>query len=86
MTTTQRKQIQWHSRRQLTPTPDGQRRWDRAYQSLLLWSQLNLLAPTLTTLVQDQTPIPPTCPQPDQEVQDDQSSSPVRSGFDPQPG
>ena len=28
---------QWHSRRALIVTPDGQQRWDRAYQSLLAW-------------------------------------------------
>lgn len=30
---------QWHSRRALIVTPDGQQRWDRAYQRLLVWGQ-----------------------------------------------
>jgi GH25 family lysozyme M1 (1,4-beta-N-acetylmuramidase) len=30
---------QWHPRRALVVTPDGQQRWDRAYQSLLAWGQ-----------------------------------------------
>lgn len=30
---------QWHSRRALIVTRDGQQRWDRAYQSLLAWGQ-----------------------------------------------
>jgi len=29
---------QWHIRRQMTPVPDGQQRWDQAYQRLLEWS------------------------------------------------
>jgi hypothetical protein len=29
---------QWRTRRQVTPYPDGQRRWDRAYQLLLEWT------------------------------------------------
>lgn len=28
----------WHPRRALLPTPDGQQRWDRAYQALLTWT------------------------------------------------
>ena len=28
---------QWRTRRQTLPQPDGQRRWDRAYQLLLEW-------------------------------------------------
>jgi hypothetical protein len=30
---------QWHIRRQMTPLPDGQQRWDQAYQWLLEWSR-----------------------------------------------
>jgi hypothetical protein len=37
---------QWHIRRQSVPTPDGQQRWDRAYQALLLWSALPTLPAT----------------------------------------
>ena len=29
----------WRLRRSSVATPDAQQRWDRAYQSLLLWSQ-----------------------------------------------
>ena len=30
---------QWCVRRQATPYPDGQQRWDRAYQLLLQWAR-----------------------------------------------
>lgn len=30
---------QWHIRRQAIPLPEGQQRWDRAYQLLLEWSR-----------------------------------------------
>jgi hypothetical protein len=30
---------QWRIRRHLLATPDGQRRWDRAYQALLRWTE-----------------------------------------------
>jgi len=29
---------QWQKRRRLVAQPDGQRRWDRAFQALLQWS------------------------------------------------
>jgi hypothetical protein len=29
----------WRVRRQTSPHPDGQRRWDRAYLALLQWTQ-----------------------------------------------
>ena len=29
----------WAKRRQFKPQPDGEQRWDRAYQYLLQWSQ-----------------------------------------------
>ncbi len=29
---------QWRVRRQTCAVPDGQRRWDRAYQTLLAWA------------------------------------------------
>src|SRR3970040_507439 len=32
---------QWRIRRTLKPDPDGQRRWDRAYQHLLRWTLLS---------------------------------------------
>ena len=30
---------EWRVRRVLQPHPDGQRRWERAYQQLLAWAQ-----------------------------------------------
>ena len=30
---------QWQIRRQLLAIPDGQQRWDRAYQALLRWTE-----------------------------------------------
>jgi len=29
----------WEKHRQFNPQPDGEQRWDRAYQYLLQWSQ-----------------------------------------------
>jgi hypothetical protein len=29
----------WTIRRQFVPHPDGEQRWDRAYQDLLLWAK-----------------------------------------------
>ncbi len=37
----------WHIRRELLATPDGQRRWDRAYQALLTWTCTADVAPTM---------------------------------------
>ena len=31
-------QCQWTVRRTMRPTPEGQRRWDRAYQEVLAWT------------------------------------------------
>ena len=30
---------QWIVRRTMRPTPEGQRRWDRAYQEVLAWTE-----------------------------------------------
>ena len=30
---------QWTVRRTMRPTPEGQRRWDRAYQEVLAWTE-----------------------------------------------
>ncbi len=38
---------QWHVRHQVVEHPDGQRRWDRAYQALLGWTQPNVAPPQL---------------------------------------
>jgi len=37
----------WRIRRELVATPDGQRRWDRAYQALLTWTCADDAAPAL---------------------------------------
>ncbi len=37
----------WHIRRELLATPDGQRRWDRAYQALLTRAGTDGVAPTM---------------------------------------
>jgi len=36
----------WRIRRELLARPDGDRRWDRAYQELLLWTDPALATPT----------------------------------------
>jgi uncharacterized protein (UPF0548 family) len=36
---------QWNIRRQTTPLPDGQQRWDQAYQWLLEWSRCQSAPP-----------------------------------------
>ncbi len=36
---------QWRTRRVLLATPDGQQRWDRAYQHLLHWTASSLSPP-----------------------------------------
>jgi hypothetical protein len=38
---------EWHIRRELLATPDGHRRWDRAYQALLTWTGTDGMAPTM---------------------------------------
>jgi hypothetical protein len=61
---------QWQKRRRLVAQPDGQRRWDRAFQALLQWS-----APEAGALKPPGIPI--------QEV-DDESGS-VCACLDPAP-
>ena len=34
---------EWRIRRQLLATPEGQQRWDRAYQQLLKWTPAGLV-------------------------------------------
>ena len=53
---------QWRIRRQASPKPDGQQRWDRAYQLLLQWSQV----PPVNSLLP-----PHTSPNLTQETSDD---------------
>src|SRR5918997_4781007 len=36
---------QWTVRRTMRPDPDGQRRWDRAYQEVLPWTRVQAVAP-----------------------------------------
>lgn len=54
---------QWRARRQVLPQPDGQRRWDWAYQLLLDWTapreatgsiQLTVESPTVPALLSTQ--------------------------------
>ena len=66
---------QWRIRRELQPKPDGQRRWDQAYQHLLQWAQMT---PPETANV----PIP--CSQPHQEVYHENSD--LRTRVDPTAG
>ena len=42
---------QWRVRRQVVAAPDGQRRWDRAYQLLLAWTP-----PPATVAAAEETP------------------------------
>jgi hypothetical protein len=46
---------QWHVRRELLPTPDGQQRWDQAYLRLLSWVAPQLPAPATTAGEQHRT-------------------------------
>ena len=43
---------QWRLRRELLAAPDGQQRWDRAYQALLSWAEPATLTPPPATGVQ----------------------------------
>lgn len=56
-----RRQRQWQVRREVTPHPDGQRRWDRAYQQLLRGS------PPASAATPQATPATTTHPPPEQE-------------------
>jgi hypothetical protein len=42
---------QWRVRRQTISSPDGQQRWDRAYQLLLRWTERPALAPPTEALL-----------------------------------
>ena len=37
----------WRIRREVRATPDGDRRWDRAYQELLTWTRPGVAAATI---------------------------------------
>jgi len=41
---------QWTVHRQFKPYPDGEQRWDRAYQYLLQWAILATQEPVKTTV------------------------------------
>jgi hypothetical protein len=62
----------WQVRRQTAPHPDGQRRWDRAYQLLLQWEQARLMA---LTPEREQISEPP------QEGSHERASSHLRPGI-----
>jgi hypothetical protein len=70
-----RMKPQWHLRRSLVVAPDGQQRWDRAYQSLLAWGQ---------------QPVLPRHRQADQEARESQEGPHARRGvgarLDAEPG
>jgi hypothetical protein len=40
---------QWQIQRRLLATPDGQQRWDRAYQALLRWTEPAILVSMTTS-------------------------------------
>jgi hypothetical protein len=66
---------QWRLRRQTHPAPDGQRRWNQAYQLLVGWSTADeppRAAPTAPASLSAPT---------DQEA--DYAHRPVSSGLDP---
>ena len=63
---------QWQMRRQVVARPDGQLRWDRAYQLLLDWTQPPQAAPPALP-----SALPP------QEVQ--HADSRLCAGLDPTP-
>ena len=63
---------QWTVRRHFAPVPDGEQRWDRAYQSLLQWAM---------AAEQETTVTPMDSPQPLREV--DHASSRVCTGVHP---
>ncbi len=65
---------QWHVRHQVVEHPEGQLRWDRAYQALLRWTQSDLAPPQL----------PPVDPSMTLEV--DHACSSVCTGVDPTSG
>jgi hypothetical protein len=44
---------QWRLRRQPQPRPDGQQRWDRAYQHLLRWTSQASIPVTLPNPQED---------------------------------
>ena len=41
---------QWTVHRQFKPCPDGEQRWDWAYQCLLQWAMLATQEPVITTV------------------------------------
>ena len=64
---------QWHVRRQVVAHPDGQRRWDQAYQALLRWTWAEMLPPQSTPSNQMMI------------LEVDHACSSVCPGFDPTP-
>ena len=51
----------WHVHRDVAPHPDGQRRWDRAYQLLLQWAE-QVSAQVSNTPQEDHHANRPVCP------------------------
>ena len=55
-------QAQWEVRRALIARPDGQRRWDYAYQFLLRWAMEQDTEPVPSTQPEDPHADRPLCP------------------------
>jgi len=66
---------QWQARRATQPHPDGQRRWDQAYQHLLRWA--------LENEVGAQGGLPST--QDTKEVRHERARGDLRPGLDGEP-
>jgi hypothetical protein len=70
----------WRVRRQTTNSPDGQQRWDRAYQLLLRWTERTGLPATA------EAPLPTTCPSgKPKQVEMPHAYRRIRARFDAQP-
>ena len=52
----------WQIRRETVAHPDGQRRWDRAYQLLLRWAADSVAAPAPTIAQEETDAHCPVCP------------------------
>jgi hypothetical protein len=68
----------WRLRRQASPSLDGQRRWNQAYQLLLEWTIANEL---LSVCVSTSHPLPASLPAGVYQ-EEDHAHRPVASGLD----
>lgn len=70
----------WRVRRQTTSSPDGQQRWDRAYQLLLRWTERPGFPPAA------EARLPATCPSGKlMQAEVPHAHRRVRARFDAQP-